>query len=190
MTRRNVDCKHITSVTQLRRCGFGVDAIVKLKQPYINRFSGEDIGPPIGTKGRVVGVFGHQPTVKWDAPGRYGKGEQVVEPGMLKVVKRSAKPEILATISLDKLKEFQADHRTVDIKGSNVLVWKNEVVYDDVGYEVGDASYELRGKIKGDKVVFTSARVDMSDVPRKHRYGIRTDFESSDPADYFPILEE
>lgn len=190
MPSKRIDCKHITSVTQLRRCGFGVDAIVKLKKPYINRFSNEDIGPPVGTKGRIVGTFGSSPTVKWDAPGKYGAGEQVVEPAMLRVVKRSAKPEILATIPLEKLKRFQEDRRTVDIKGSKVLVWQNEVVFDENGYEVGDASYELRGKIKGDKVVFTSTRIDMSSVPKKHRYDIRTQFDSHDPKEYFRILED
>lgn len=63
-----------------------------------------------------------------------------------------------------------------------------EVVFDDVGFEVGDASYELRGKIKGDKVEFTSTRVDMSSVPRKHRWVIRSSFDSHDPKEYFSDL--
>lgn len=190
MPSKKLDCKHITSVTQLRRCGFGVDAIVKLKQPYINKFSGEDIGPPVGTKGRIVGTFGSRPTIIWDAPGKYGQGEQVVEPEMLKVVKRSAKPEIIATVSLERLKKFQSDYRTVDIKDSKVLVWKDETVFDEVGFDVGTVFYEMRGKIKGDKVEFTSTRIDMSGIPRREHYGIRTQFESDDPKQYFPIFEE
>jgi hypothetical protein len=188
---KKLDCKHITSITQLRRCGYGVDAEVKLKKPFINKFSGEDIGPPVGTKGRVTGTFGSQPEVKWRKAGKYGEGPQVVPPEFLGVVKRSAKPEIIATISLEKLKKFKDDYRTVEIKDSKVLVWRNETVMDDSGYIVGDASYELRGKIKGDKVEFTSTRVDMSGVPRRQRYVIREYFESEDPKLMFSeILEE
>lgn len=187
MPSKKLDCKHITSVTQLRRCGFGVDAVVLLKKPNVN-ISGEYIGPPIGTRGTVVSTFGARPVIRWDSPGKYGQGEQVVEPEFLMVTKRSAKPEIIATISLDKLKKFQADYRTVDIKNSKVLVWKNETIYDEEGFEDGEVSYELRGRIKGDKVEFTSTRVDMGRVPRRERYGIRTQFESDDPKDYFSDL--
>lgn len=187
MTTRKIDCKHITSVTQLRRCGYGVDAVVLLKKPNVN-ISGEYIGPPIGTRGVVVSTFGASPVIKWDRPGKYGAGPQVVEPEFLMVTKRSAKPEIIATVSLAKLKRFQENYRTVDIKDSNVLVWQNEVVFDDVGYEVGDVSYELRGKLKGDKVEFTSTRVDMSSVPRRQRWAIRSAFDSHDPKEYFSDL--
>lgn len=187
---RKIDCKHITSVTQLRRCGYGVDAVVLLKKPNVN-ISGEWIGPPIGTRGVVVSTFGSSPVIKWDSPGKYGAGPQVVEPEFLMVTKRSAKPEIIAIVSLEKLKRFQEDNRTVEIKGSKVLVWKTEAIYDEAGFEDGDASYELRGRIKGNKVEFTGTRVDMSSVPRKHRWSIRNDFDSHDPKEYFlDLLEE
>lgn len=187
---KKLDCSHITSITQLRRCGYGVDAVVLLKKPNVN-ISGEYIGPPIGTRGIVVSTFGARPVIKWDRPGKYGVGPQVVEPEFLMVTKRSAKPDIIATISLEKLKKFRDEYQTVDIKDSKVLVWKNETVYDDAGFEVGDASYELRGKIKGNKVEFTGTRVDMRGVPRKQHWSIRNYFESQDPKIIFSeILEE
>jgi hypothetical protein len=191
MLSKRVDCKHITSITQLRRCGFGVRAEVKLKKPFINRFSGENIGPPIGTKGIVVGVFGSQPEVKWMKPGRYGIGPQVVPPEFLAVTKHSGRPEIIATIPLERLKRFQGDYRTAEIKDSKVCVWKNESIYDDAGYIVGDASYELRGRIKGGNVEFTSTRVGMSGVPQRERWGVRNYFESANPKIIFSeLLEE
>lgn len=187
---KKLDCKHITSVTQLRRCGYGVDAVVKLKKSYINKLSGENIGPRVGTKGKVTGSFGAQPTIKWVNPGKYGRGPQVVPTEFLRVTMRSGKPVVIATISIEKLKKFKDEYRTVDIKDSKVLVWKNETIYDDGGFEDGDASYELRGKIKGDKVEFTSTRIDMSGVPHRHRWMIRNDFDSHDPKEYFSELLE
>ena len=185
---KKLDCRNITSVTQLRRCGFGVDAEIKLKKQYINKFSGEDIGPAVGTKGKVVGTFGSQPAIRWQKPGRYGAGPQVVPPEFLKVVKRSAKPEVIGTISLDKLKKSDLTHHIDD---SKVTVRRTEPVFDDAGFIVGDASYELRGKLKDNKVEFISSRVDMSGVPRSHRYVIRQYFESQSPKDiFYPLLEE
>jgi len=117
-----------------------------LKKPHINRFSDEDIGPPVGTRGHVVDAFGSKPTIKWDRPGKYGKGPQVVEPDVLHVTKRSSKPSVIGIASLSKIKEF--DH---DISDSKVKVWRTEPVMDDVGFIVGDVTYELRGKIKNGK---------------------------------------
>jgi len=188
---KKLDCKHITSVTQLRRCGYGVGAVVQLNKPYINRFSGEDIGPPVLSRGTVVGTFGAKPEIKWDRPGKYGSGPQVVEPEFLKVTKRSAKLDVIAIVPLEKLKRFQDDYCTVDIKDSKVFVWKYETVFDDAGFAVGNASYELRGKIKGDRVEFTGTRVGMSGVPRSRRWSIRNYFESQDPKLIFSeLLEE
>ena len=185
-SKRKLDCKNITSVTQLRACGLGVGAVVQLVKPHINRFSGENIGPPVGTRGHVVDAFGSKPTIEWDRPGKYGKGPQVVEPKFLNVTRRSSKPSILGTASLSKVKEFNHD-----ISDSKVTIRRTEPVMDDVGYIVGDVSYELRGKIKDGKVEFTSSRVDMSSVPRRQRYVIRQNFESQATEDlFYPLFEK
>ena len=189
MTKK-LDCKRITSVTQLRRCGYGVEAIVKLKKPFINKLSGENIGPAVGAKGVVEGTFGSEPSVKWKVPGRYGTGPQVVPPEFLQVVKRSSKPEIIAKVPLGRVKDFIEGHRTGEIKGSKVLLWKSESIYDDAGYVIGDVGLELRGTIRGDSVEFTSHRLDMSAVPRSERYMARQSFESNDPMDEFSELKE
>jgi hypothetical protein len=192
---KKLDCKHITSVTQLRRCGYGVDAVVLLKKPNVN-ISGEHIGPPIGTRGIVVSTFGARPVIKWDRPGKYGAGPQVVEPEFLMVTKRSAKPEVIATVPLARFKEFmehgQGERLYADVlKGSKVVVFRRETIYDDVGYDVGEVYYKLRGKIKGNKVEFTSTSVDTGGIPRRQRWSIRNDFDSHDPKMIFAeILED
>jgi hypothetical protein len=183
---KRLDCKHITSVSQLRRCGYGIGAVVQLKKPYINPLSGEDIGPPVLSRGRVVGHFGAKPSIEWDRPGKYGKGPQVVDPHIIQVTKPSSKPEILGNAPLSKVKEF-----THDIEDSKVTVYRTEPVMDDVGYIVGDVTYELRGKIKDGHVEFTSSRINMNAVPRNQRWMQRQYFESQAIDDlFYPLFEK
>jgi hypothetical protein len=190
-TKHTSEPKPIRTATQLRLSGLGVGAEVELTKPYINEYSGENIGPEVGTKGVVVGIFGSKPTIKWDKPGKYGNANQVVEPDVVKVSgKRSLKRDILASIPFKKLEELASKWAsfTIDEKGNQVSITRINEEHDENGYGSGDSEVTLIGtKDKDGMVNFDREKISVGNLPRSMRSMIREYYDSQSPSDIFGL---
>lgn len=181
----------INSVTDLRRAGFGVGAEVELTKPFINKFSGENIGPDVGTKGVVKGTFGSKPTVRWDKAGKYGNSDQVVDPEVLKVSgKRSMKRDILLSIPLSKLREHEAKWATFTINedGKTISITRIDSQFDENGFHEGYSEITLIGKVgKDGNVNFDREKIRVGELPRSMRSSVKEYYGSQSPSDIFGL---
>ena len=185
--------KPIRTVTQLRQSGFGVGAEVELTKPFINQFSGENIGPEVGTKGVVVGAFGSDPTIQWDKAGKYGNAKQVVDSEFLKVCgKRSMKRDILISVPMTKLEEKERKWAsfTINEQGNKVSITRIEQQFDDNGFSAGDSEITLIGtKDKNGNVNFDRQKISLGEIKRSMRPMLREYYDSQSVEDMFRLGE-